>query len=130
MKLYCMLVHVSNDMKSKTYHSCQNLAPEKEIIFDILYVYTWHLGPVCGDIQCRNNYNMWPGLGKQVLSTQNTHVWIMVHISFSVYAIYNLLVLLNSSWICAYTMTFYVHYGLQIKIYYILNSQNQVKFYT
>ena len=30
---------------------------------------------------------MRPGLRKQVLSTQNTPICIMVHISFSVYAI-------------------------------------------
>ena len=34
-----------------------------------------------------HRYNMWPGLRKQVLSTQNTPIRIMVHISFSVYAI-------------------------------------------
>ena len=53
----------------------------------------------------------------------------MAHISLSLYAIHNPLVLWNSSWICAYMMTFQMHYGLQIKSYYILNSPNQVKFY-
>ena len=37
------------------------------------------------------------GLGKQVLSIQNTLVYIMVHIFFFVCAIHNLLILLNSS---------------------------------
>ena len=41
--------------------------------------------------------NMWPGLGKQVLSTQITLVYIMAHFICSVYAIQDLLILLNSS---------------------------------
>ena len=64
------------------------------------------------------------GPGKQVLSTQNTPVRIMASISCCVHAIQNLLVLFNSSWICAYMMTFQMQYELQIKAYYILNSQN------
>ena len=44
---------------------------------------------------------MLPGLGKQVLSTQNTLVHIIARISCSVCATQNLLVLLNSSWISA-----------------------------
>ena len=51
----------------------------------------------------------------------------------SVYAIQNLLALFNFSWISAYTygdiLDTYLQYGLQIRSYYILNSQNQVKFY-
>ena len=46
------------------------------------------------------------GPGKQVLSTQNTVVYIMVRILCSVCAIQNLLILLHSSWISAYIMTF------------------------
>ena len=45
------------------------------------------------------------GPGKIDLSTQNTLVRIMAHISCSVCAIQHLLVLLNSSWISAYMMT-------------------------
>ena len=40
--------------------------------------------------------------GKQILSTQNTLVYIMACIFCSVCAIQNLLILLNSSWISAY----------------------------
>ena len=47
----------------------------------------------------------------------------MVPISCSVYAIKNLFILLSSSWISAYMVTFYIQDGLQIKSYYILNSQ-------
>ena len=36
---------------------------------------------------------------------------------------------MDSSWISSVTMTFQIQYGLQIKCYYILNSQKQVKFY-
>ena len=46
------------------------------------------------------------GPGKQVLSTQNTVVYIMVRIFCSVCAIQTLLILLYSSWISAYMMTF------------------------
>ena len=53
----------------------------------------------------------------------------MAPISCSVCAIQNLSVLLNSSWISAYMITFQIHCCLQIKSYYIINSQNQVKFY-
>ena len=42
---------------------------------------------------------MWLGLRKQVLFTQNTSVCIMAPISCSVWAMWNLLVLVNSSWI-------------------------------
>ena len=42
----------------------------------------------------------------QVLSTQNTLVRMMAPMNCSVCAIQYLLVLLNSSWISAYTMTF------------------------
>ena len=56
-------------------------------------------------------------------------VCIQVHISCSVGVIQHLLVLLNFSWISAYMMTFCIQHGMQIKSYYILNSQNQVKFY-
>ena len=43
--------------------------------------------------------------GKQILSTQSTLVCIMAHISCSVCANHNHLVLLNSSWISTYKMT-------------------------
>ena len=46
------------------------------------------------------------GPGKKVLSTQNTFVHIMAPISCSVCAMKNRPVLLNSSWISAYMMTF------------------------
>ena len=39
---------------------------------------------------------MWPGLRKQVLSTQNTLVHIMATISYSVCAMQNLLVFSNN----------------------------------
>ena len=43
------------------------------------------------------------GPGKQVLSTQNTLVHNMASISCSVHAMQDLLLLLNSTWISAYT---------------------------
>ena len=43
---------------------------------------------------------------KQVLSTQNTVAYIMVRIFCSVCAIQNLLIVLHSSWISTYMMTF------------------------
>ena len=49
---------------------------------------------------------MRPVLGKQVLSTQNTCVCIMVRISSSVCTLQTLLVLLNSSWISLDMMIF------------------------
>ena len=54
---------------------------------------------------------------------------MVARISCSVCAIQNLLVLLNSSWITACVMTFYIQYESQIKSCYTLNSHNQVKFY-
>ena len=42
-------------------------------------------------VHIRLHINIEPGLGKQVLSTQNTLVHIMAHISCSVCAIQNLL---------------------------------------
>ena len=68
---------------------------------------------------------------RSYVSTQNTLVSIMAPISCSVCAITNHLVLLISSQIYAYMMTFQIHNGIQIKSYNILflNSQNQVKFY-
>ena len=56
------------------------------------------------------------------------HIYSLLYIA-TVYDIQNLLVLLNISWMAVYMMTFYIQYGLQIKSYYILNSQNQVKLY-
>ena len=53
---------------------------------------------------------MWPGLRKQVLSTQDTLVHIMATISYSVCALQNLLVFSNNKFlmdVCInYMMTF------------------------
>ena len=70
---------------------------------------------------------MWPGLAKQVLSTQNILVGIMAPISCSVCAIQNLLVLLDFPWISALCNDILDKLQVTDKSYYILNSQNHVK---
>ena len=46
------------------------------------------------------------GPGKRVLSTQSTPANIMATIFYSICAIQNLLVVLNSTWIAVYMLTF------------------------